>query len=154
MPASLLASMMPWRQVLRSCAEAPPAILANIANVADNRTTFEHLQRAMRILLWLAPPVLAGAHLTTARRPAQSPILARSGLAHLPLVVVAGLSGRPAVPALCLKIGGRRDKPGDDAVIRSDQNFALKSPVRPAPTPVFIRLRLDYSCSLPILLTQ
>src|SRR5215467_6794615 len=99
----------------------------------------------MRILLWLAPPVLAGAHLTTARRPAQSPILARSGLAHLPFVV---WPARPAARLFWLcasKFGGRPDKPGDDAVIQSDQNFALKGPVRPAPTPVFIRLRLDYS---------
>src|SRR5262249_61387959 len=128
--------------------------LTKIRNDSDTLAMCEHLQRAMCIIVCLAPIVIAGAHLTTARRPAQSPILARSGLAHLPLVVVAGPSGRPAVPALCLKIRGRRDKPGDDAVIRSDQNFALRSPVRPAPTPVFIRLRLDYSCSLPILLTQ
>jgi hypothetical protein len=38
---------MPWRQVLRSCAAAPAAAPAAIASVAENRTTREHLARAI-----------------------------------------------------------------------------------------------------------
>src|SRR5260370_38099521 len=82
MPASLLASMMPWRQVLRSCADAPPARPASIANIADNRTTFERLSFAICALLWLAPPALA--------RPFNGPT--RAG--------TRSDRGRPAAPTL------------------------------------------------------
>src|ERR1700722_17696688 len=54
MPASLLASMMPWRQILRSCADAPPASAAVTASIAENRTTLERLQHIMRALLWFS----------------------------------------------------------------------------------------------------
>src|SRR5579871_2059581 len=70
MPASLLASMMPWRQVLRSCADAPAARPADTANVAANRITCERLCCAI-----CATPVvgfvIAEAHLTAPRAPAQ-----------------------------------------------------------------------------------
>src|SRR5260221_14604788 len=79
MPASLLASMMPWRQILRSCADAPPASAAVTASIAENRTTLGHLQRVMLALLWLSLfPILAERHLTTLRMPVQSPISAQS----------------------------------------------------------------------------
>src|ERR1700730_6781833 len=59
MPASLLASMMPWRQVLRSCADAPPESAAVATSIAENRTTFERLQRVMLAFLRFALPRIA-----------------------------------------------------------------------------------------------
>src|ERR1700730_14090375 len=72
MPASLLASIIPWRQILRSCADAPPERAAVTASIAENRTTLERLQRVMLApLLVRIVPIFAERHLTTPCAPAQ-----------------------------------------------------------------------------------